>query len=180
MINCMLFENMASYQNYNNTIILNGLSMLFFPIGPCCWPFLSTLLLPLPFSDLSSHHPPILTVVFLVFCNVFVSLSQIFSAISSLSFLPCVQGCSLWYNVWLGFNYRFHMSLYHNSHPHPKVPWLLPPFSSWIDSSPKHPTPHNLYYVLWALSSSGLMLPRLMVSAPGQVGLVAAGGRCYI
>ena len=32
-------------------------------------------LLPLPFSDLFSHSPPILAVVFLVFCNLLVSLS---------------------------------------------------------------------------------------------------------
>ena len=39
----------------------------FVSIGHCCWPFLSTFLPPLPFSDLSSRSPPILDVVFLVF-----------------------------------------------------------------------------------------------------------------
>ena len=46
-----------------------------FPIAPSCWPFLSTFLLPLPFLGLSSDNPPVLAVVFLVFCNLLVSLS---------------------------------------------------------------------------------------------------------
>ena len=54
-------------------------------IGPRCWPFLSTFVPPLPFSDLSSHIPPILAVVFLVFCNLRASLSLIFSVICHLS-----------------------------------------------------------------------------------------------
>ena len=59
---------------------------LLFSIAPCCWPFLSTFLPPLPFLDLSSHNPPILAVVFLVFYNLLVSLSRIFSVISYLVF----------------------------------------------------------------------------------------------
>ena len=35
-------------------------------IAPCCWPFLSTFLPPLPFLDLYAHNPPILAVAFLV------------------------------------------------------------------------------------------------------------------
>ena len=54
-----------------------------FPLVPVVG---STFLPPLPFSDLSSHSPPILAVVFLVFCNLIASLSRIFSVISRLSF----------------------------------------------------------------------------------------------
>ena len=67
------------------------LLLLFLSNAPCCWPFLSIFLLPLPFSDLSSHNPPISAVVFLVLCNLLVSLPQIFLVISHLSFFPCVQ-----------------------------------------------------------------------------------------
>ena len=57
--------------------------------------FLSTFLPPLPFSDLSSHNPPILAVrVFLVFCNLLAYLSRIVSVIFHLSFWPCVQPIS--------------------------------------------------------------------------------------
>ena len=55
-------------------------------IARCRWPFLSNFL-PLPFLELSFHNPPISAAVFLVFCNLLASLSQIFSVISSLSFL---------------------------------------------------------------------------------------------
>ena len=41
------------------------LFMLYFPTAPCCWPFLSICLPPLPFSDLSSQNPPNVAVVFL-------------------------------------------------------------------------------------------------------------------
>ena len=41
------------------------LILLYFSIAPCCWPFLSTFLPPLPFSDLSSQNPPNVAVVFL-------------------------------------------------------------------------------------------------------------------
>ena len=61
-----------------------GYSCNSFPLVPV--PFLSTFLPPLPFSGLSSHNPPILAVVFLVFCNHRASLSRIFSVISHLSF----------------------------------------------------------------------------------------------
>ena len=46
------------------------------------------------FLDLSSHNPPILAVVFLVFWNLLVSLSVIFSVIYRLSFWQCVQPIS--------------------------------------------------------------------------------------
>ena len=55
-------------------------------IGPCCWPFLSTFLPPLPFSDLSSHSPPILAVVFLVFC---ILVSDFFGKLSSFILTMC-------------------------------------------------------------------------------------------
>ena len=59
---------------------------LFFYIA-LLWLFRSTfIIIPLPFSDLSSHNPPILAVVFLVFCILPVPLSQILSVISRLSF----------------------------------------------------------------------------------------------
>ena len=45
----------------------------------------------LPFSDLSSHSPPILAVVFHVFWNLLASLSRLFSLVYHLSFWPCVQ-----------------------------------------------------------------------------------------
>ena len=54
------------------------LLLCFVSIGPCCWYFLSTFLPPLPFTDLSSHNPPILAVAFRVFCNNCASLSWIF------------------------------------------------------------------------------------------------------
>ena len=41
---------------------------------------------PLPFSYISSHSPPILALVFLVFWNLLASLSRIFSVIYHLSF----------------------------------------------------------------------------------------------
>ena len=63
-------------------------TFIIFSIVPCCWPFLSTFLPPLPFLDLSSHNPAILAVIFLVFCKLLVSLSQIFSVVSSISFHP--------------------------------------------------------------------------------------------
>ena len=44
------------------------------------------MILPLPFSGLSSGNPFILAVVFLVLCNLLVSSFQLFSVISSLSF----------------------------------------------------------------------------------------------
>ena len=47
-----------------------------------CWRLPSTFLLPPPFLDLSSHNPPILAVVFLVFCSLPASLTQIFLVIS--------------------------------------------------------------------------------------------------
>ena len=54
----------------------------------CCWPFLSTFL--------PSLKHPIFAVVFHVFCNLPVSLSQIFSVVFSRpSFLPCVQPVSV-------------------------------------------------------------------------------------
>ena len=56
-------------------------------IGPCCWPFLSIFLHPLPFSDLSSHSPPISAVVFLVFWSLLASLSRLFSVVYHLSFI---------------------------------------------------------------------------------------------
>ena len=61
-------------------------TLVMFPIAPCCWPYLSTFLPPLPFFDTPSDNPPILPVVFLVFSNLLVSLSQIFSVICRLSF----------------------------------------------------------------------------------------------
>ena len=51
----------------------------------------------LPFSDLSSHNPPILAVVFLVFCNHRASLTRIFLVVYHLSFGPCVQPISSGY-----------------------------------------------------------------------------------
>ena len=58
-----------------------------FSIASCRWPFLSTDLPVLPFLNLSSGNPPILAVVFsLCLCTLLVSLSQIFSVISRLSF----------------------------------------------------------------------------------------------
>ena len=66
---------------------------LFF-IDPCCWPFLSNFLFLLPFLGLSSGNPLILAMVFLGFCNLLLSLSQLFSVISHLSFWPCVQPIS--------------------------------------------------------------------------------------
>ena len=74
-------------------------TFVIFSFVPCCWPSLSTFLPPLPFLDLSSHNPPILAVVFLVLCNIPVSLSQIFAAISYLSFWPCVKPISPGYLV---------------------------------------------------------------------------------
>ena len=81
----------------------NFLFFLLFPfyrgeagqLSHCC---MATFLLPLPFLDLSSHNPPIFAVAFLVFSHLLVSLSQIFSVISRLSFLPCVQPIS--YNLY--------------------------------------------------------------------------------
>ena len=43
---------------------------------------------PLPFSDLSSHNPPILAVVFPVFWNLLTFLSRLFSVVYHLSFGP--------------------------------------------------------------------------------------------
>ena len=63
------------------------LSLFCFHCSPYCSSFLYTFLPPLPFSDLSSYNPPILPVVYIVFRNLLVSLSQIFSVISSLSFV---------------------------------------------------------------------------------------------
>ena len=100
----------------------------------CCWPFLSTFL-PLPFSALSSHDPPILAVAFIVFCNLLVSLSQLFSVISRLSIiLPmcpahfirlfnyCADCVSLSSNF---FSFSFHspslQSLYIDFSPNPVV-----------------------------------------------------------
>ena len=57
-------------------------------LARCRWSFLSNFLLRLPFLELSSHNPPISAVVFLVFCNLLVSLFQIFLVFSRLSFLP--------------------------------------------------------------------------------------------
>ena len=56
-----------------------------FFIAPCCWPFLFIFFLSQPFLGLSSDNPSNLAVVFLVFCKLRVSLSQIFSVISRLS-----------------------------------------------------------------------------------------------
>ena len=54
--------------------------------APCCWPFLSTFLPPLPFSDLSSHNPPI----FHVFCNLLgFFLSDLFGNLSSFILTIC-------------------------------------------------------------------------------------------
>ena len=39
-------------------------------------------------------HPPVLPVIFLLFCHLLVYLSQSFSVISCLSFSPCVQSIS--------------------------------------------------------------------------------------
>ena len=73
-------------------------SYVIFFIAPCCWLFLSTFLLHLPFSSLPSDNPPILAVVFLVFCNLHVCLfvSYIFSNLSS--FIPTVCPAHLLYN----------------------------------------------------------------------------------
>ena len=61
---------------------LYGYFCMFF-IATCFWHFLSTFLPPLPyFLDVFSHNPLILPEVFLVFCNLLVSLSQIFSMVS--------------------------------------------------------------------------------------------------
>ena len=57
-----------------------------------CFPFVGMRIV-------SCHNPPILAAVFLIFCNLRASLHQIFSKISCLSFLPCIQpissGCQL-------------------------------------------------------------------------------------
>ena len=62
-----------------------------------CWPFLYTFLPSLPFLDLSSHNPPILSIYYFSFSATFLFLCLIFSVISRLSFLPCVQpiSCSM-------------------------------------------------------------------------------------
>ena len=67
---------------------------LIFPSLPVAGLFPSTFLCLLPFLGLSSDNPPILAVVLLIFCNIVVSLSQIFLVTSRLSFLPCVQSIS--------------------------------------------------------------------------------------
>ena len=64
-----------------------------FPLLPVVG-FFSIFLRPLlPFFDLSlsSHNPPILAVVFLAFCNLLVSFSQLSSVICRLSFWPSAQ-----------------------------------------------------------------------------------------
>ena len=63
------------------------LFLLFSSIAPGCWPFLSMFLPPLPFLCLSSHNPPILAVVFFIFCNLLVSLSQFFSVMCPAHFI---------------------------------------------------------------------------------------------
>ena len=59
------------------------------PFGLRCWPLLSTFLPPPPFSDLSSHNPPILAVVFLVVCNLLFLLSDLFGDLSSFILTTC-------------------------------------------------------------------------------------------
>ena len=75
-----------------------------FSIAPCCWPFLYTFLIPLPFLDLSSHNlkkkkilyhtiPILPSYLWSSFHATPLSLSQIFkfSVISRLLFWPCTQ-----------------------------------------------------------------------------------------
>ena len=61
-----------------------------FSIVPCNWPFLSIFLRPMPVLYLSSHNHLILAVVFLVFCNLLVSMSLIFSGISRIDSIRCM------------------------------------------------------------------------------------------
>ena len=109
------FVGVRSVICYSAVLLLS----LFFPLLPVvglCSPFL---LHPLPFSDLSSHNPPILPVVFLVFCNLIVYLSQIFlvhyniierSSGLTLQFLTCWSSA----NFLSGWN----ASLFRNFYDH--------------------------------------------------------------
>ena len=120
----VLFEIVWYHSNnhvYKDLLSLNTVMLLFFPSFPFCrgetdqlslrctatfvilsialrcWPFLYTFLPSLPFLDISSHNPPILSIYYFSFSATFLFLCLIFSVISRLSFLPCVQpiSCSM-------------------------------------------------------------------------------------
>ena len=88
---CLLLSCSSSWFPFVGVrpVIRHLLSLLFSPLLPVG--FFCTFLPPLPSSDLSSHNLPISAVIFLVFCYILVSLSQIFSVFSELSFWPCTM-----------------------------------------------------------------------------------------
>ena len=87
-----------------------------------CWPFLSTFRPLLPSLYLSSHNPLIVDVVSLIFCNLLVSLSQIFSVISHLSFNYFANYASL---SFLNHIYRFKFSPYFQQFVHCQTCFIL-------------------------------------------------------
>ena len=103
--------------------LLCGLFVIF-----CCWPFLSNfLLIPLPFLGISLGNPPILWMVFLVFCNHLIPL--LFDSVNSVGSLLAFR-CHL-------KTHRFQWLLLTSATVDPSIWWRLQFFNGdklyWCD-----------------------------------------------